>query len=68
MIIRVEHAWAIGYCSKGMRQVCLRYGLNWIDIVKNGIEEEELLKFDNQMMTAIVENARGVRQEGNVRL
>jgi len=68
MKIRVEHAHAIGLCSKGLRLACQQHGLDWLDIVHNGIDEEVLLGFNDQMAIDIVEAAHGLEQKSNDRL
>lgn len=58
-IVTVDDAAALGYCATGMRAFCLRYNLNYIDFVRNGIEGQRLLEltnFDHQAVK-IVEKA-----------
>lgn len=59
MIIRVEHGYECGYCSKGMRAFCNRYGFDYIDFCHNGIEEEKLIATGDHMVLAMVERAHG---------
>lgn len=48
-------------CSRGARQWFGRYGLDWSDFLKNGIDEEEVLSTGDAMGRLVVEVARGER-------
>lgn len=63
IIIKLEHARQLGYCSKGMRRLCEKYGLDYLDFIKNGISAEKLLSITNNdwMVQQVVEVARGVK-------
>ncbi len=63
IIIRIEHARQLRYCSRGMRKLCMRYGIDYLDFVKNGIDGEYLLKITNNdwMVQKVMEIARGVK-------
>lgn len=69
MKIYPEHGHAIGYCSKGMRKMAARHGWDWLDIVKNGIDEETLLATGDAMAIKLVESVKnGQQQQRNSRV
>jgi len=64
MIVTVSDAHrAIGrkrpYCNKGMRKFAEKYGLDYPDFVKNGIDSEALLATGDSMAIHIVEVLSG---------
>ena len=59
MIVKIEHAHAAGYCSKGMRLFAKRHGLDWPKFVREGIPAEELEATGDAMATKIVRLACG---------
>lgn len=63
VIIRIEHARKLRYCSKGMRRLCEKYGLDYLDFVKNGIDGDYLLSITNNdwMVQQVMEIARGIK-------
>ena len=48
-----------GFCSRGVRRWFKHYGLDYSDFLKNGIDEEVLLKTNDPMAVAAVEQAHG---------
>lgn len=68
MIIRVQHAWSAGFCSRGLREFAKKHDLDWEKFLNEGIEEEELLKFDDHMVNKIIEVAHGQQEESNDRI
>lgn len=68
MIIKIEHGWQAGYCSKGMRQFAERYNLDWMNFLENGIEESELAKFDDHMANIMIEVAHGQQEKAGNRV
>ena len=58
MIILHQHARELGYCNRGMRQFCKRYGFDWMDFVKNGVDSAVLEKLDDAMAARLIEHAR----------
>ena len=64
MIVYIEDAVEIGYCIEGIKEFCKRYGVDFRDLVRNGIEADKLLKIDNAMALKVVEYARNRRMEG----
>jgi hypothetical protein len=55
MIITLRHARALNYCSKGMRYWFERRNINYMDFVKNGIDEEVFLSSGDTMAIKVVE-------------
>ncbi|MGH8075619.1 MAG: hypothetical protein ACREO4_16335 [Lysobacter sp.] len=43
-----------GYCSRGGRAWFARYGLDWSDFVRNGIDEQALLATGDGMAIGLV--------------
>lgn len=68
MIIQVEHGWQMGYCSSGMRAFADRYKLDWNAFLQNGIEESELAKIDDHMVTKMIEVAHGQQEKADNRV
>jgi len=50
-----------GFCASGTRKWFARYGLDYSDFLKNGIDEEKLLATGDPMALATVEQAHGVK-------
>lgn len=48
-----------GFCARGIRVWFGRHGLDYSDFLKNGIDEEQLLKTGDPMAAAVVEQAHG---------
>lgn len=46
------------YCVTGSRAFFERYGLDWKEFIKEGIDENELLNTGDPMAIALVEEAR----------
>lgn len=57
----LHHARKLGYCSKGMREFCLKHGLDYSKFIDEGIGSKELLEKTNHdaMSVAVVEVANG---------
>ena len=60
MIIRIEDARALGYCSKGMRLFCKKYNINYLAFAQNGIEDSVLLETNDAMAIKVVEKAEEI--------
>lgn len=58
MIVIHEDIRVLKFCNRGGRAFFARHGLNWQDFVKNGIDAEILLKIDDAMAHAAVDQAR----------
>jgi hypothetical protein len=63
MIVHVRDAVELGYCIKGIKEFCKRYGIDFRNFVKHGIDEDDLLKTGDAMAVKVVERAR-LRSEG----
>jgi len=57
MQVYIQDARALGYCSRGMREMCEQKGLSWENFLKNGIDAEELRKLDDSMANKLIEQA-----------
>lgn len=54
-----------GYCHKGTRALCEKYGINWTQILKDGgIEDEKLLATGDPLAIHLVEWARECENNG----
>lgn len=52
-----------GYCHPGCRVFCKRYGIDWMDFLKNGIDSEILLATDNALAVNLVKLVQLQREE-----
>ena len=61
IVVRIEHCRKLLYCSRGIRDLFARYGLDYSDFLANGIDAQTLLEASNYdaMVEAVVEVARG---------
>jgi hypothetical protein len=59
MLVTVHHARRAGYCIKGCRAFAQRYGLDWRQFVRQGIDAEKLESTGDAMAKKAVEIARG---------
>jgi hypothetical protein len=49
-----------GYCLEGAKLVCERYGIDWADAKRNGIDEAVLLATGDAQAHALVAHARSL--------
>lgn len=59
--IRNVPSWGVGghgYCAKMSREFCRRYGIDYLDAMRNGIPAKRLLATNNQFAINLVEFAR----------
>lgn len=54
MIIRRTDLRKIGYCRGGSQKFAQRYGLDWVDFIKNGIDSDDLIRRSNNDGLAIM--------------
>lgn len=61
MIVRMADCKAVHFCSRGIRAFFTKYGLDYTDFVKNGIDADLLLERtnDDSMVLQVVEHKRG---------
>lgn len=59
MIIYMRHIRAAKMCSRGARQWFDRYGIDWMDFLNNGIDEDILLATNCLMAITVVDVAHG---------
>ena len=63
MLIKLHHAKSLNYCSKGMRHWCKQNGISYLKFIKEGIEEELLIKSNDTMAIKVVEYAKKKKRE-----
>jgi hypothetical protein len=56
--ITKKHARLCGYCSRGIKRHCERYGLDFREFFLRGLPEEQLTATGNHYMARMVEAAR----------
>jgi len=61
-IVTMRDVRAARMCSRGARAFFIRYGLDWDDFLKNGINSEKLEATGDAMAKRVVEVARGREQ------
>lgn len=49
-IVLHRHFRSIDYCSRGMRLWCARFGVNYSEFLKHGIDAEKLRSFGENAM------------------
>ena len=47
-----------GLCARGARRFCARYGIDWVDFVRDGVPASRLLATGDALAAALVEHAR----------
>lgn len=52
--ITLRDAVACGYCGKGIREWAKRHDLNYRDVIRDGIDVEELAKMDDAAAQDVV--------------
>lgn len=65
MIITVNDVATLGYCRRGCRELAKRYGFDWSDFVKNGIDSSRLEPIDDVMVKQIIEHAKRAKGDLN---
>ncbi len=58
MIITIRHTRALQYCNKGVREFCKKHSIDYQDVIKNGITEDDLIKTNDVMAKKLIEYAR----------
>lgn len=59
MIITRTDCHEVFYCSKGIRRFFIKYGLDYSDFLKNGIEADKLSALNDSMADKVLEAKRG---------
>lgn len=59
MIIRLVDCREVFFCSRGIRLFFTKYGLDYTDFIKNGIDADKLLSLNDSMANQVVERKRG---------
>ena len=64
VIVTPAHCRALGYCARGVRAACARWGIDYGKFLAEGIHAVEILSASNNdsMAVAAVEVARGEQQ------
>ena len=70
MIVTIAHLRSVpglsqraGFCTRGARAWFERYGLDWTDFVRNGIDAQRLLDTEDGLALILVEHARTVEAQ-----
>lgn len=58
MIITLQHCRIANFCTPGIRRLTEEYGIDLRKAVREGITDEELLKYDNPYFNELVRVAR----------
>ncbi len=58
VIVKTSHLRKLKYCSRGQRRFFEQHNLNFLDFIKNGISEEELIKTNDSMAFKAIEEAK----------
>jgi len=59
VIIRLVDCREVFFCSRGIRLFCAKYGIDYSDFIKNGIDADKLLSYNDSMANQVVECKRG---------
>lgn len=62
-IVRIEDARALRYCTTGLQRGAARWGLNFRDFIRNGIEADRLPQ-DDPMIQRMIAQAK-LREKAN---
>lgn len=67
MIVTIQHLHSVptwtgrqGYCHSAAREFFDRHGLDWLDFVRNGIDDQVLVDTGDALALILVEFAREV--------
>ena len=61
VIVRPDDLHAIGYCNRGARAWCQRYGLDWAQFVINGVPVEVIAATGDAMGLRLAKHVREAR-------
>ena len=65
MLIQIKHIRGAGHCLDGARRYCNENGIDWRELVKSGVPEEQLLRTGNAIAIEVVEKAHGWKEKTN---
>ena len=65
MIITIEDARKLGYCSKGMRKIAIKHSLDWQKFLKEGLDSDVLLATNDALIVKLVESKLTTNGEQN---
>lgn len=55
-VIFHRHFREVGYCNRGMRELCRRENIDWPDFVRNGIPADRLRALNNAMVNRVIDS------------
>lgn len=58
VLCKAKHGFILGYCAKGMRSYLSDKGLDYLRFVREGLDSDILLSFDDEMANRLVEVAK----------
>lgn len=61
--VTMQHAKILTYCSKGMKIWAEEHGLNYINFIKNGLDESVFLEIGDTLALRVVDLARKMEKE-----
>jgi hypothetical protein len=64
LTITTKHARKCGFCSRGIKEHCERYGLDFKKFILKGLPEEQLAATGNHYMAKMIEAAHKEQEEG----
>lgn len=57
VIVTMQDVRELGLCSRGSRELCARYGIDWMNFLQNGIPAEELSRIDDDRIRRLIAHA-----------
>lgn len=57
----MRHARQLKYCSRGIRDFCLKYDLDYTELIKNGLDAELLMNTNDYLAIDMVKVAEQER-------
>lgn len=62
MLVTMQDIRAAKMCSRGARDFCVRHGLDWGELIKNGLDAKKIEATGDAMAIKLVEVARERRR------
>jgi hypothetical protein len=62
MLVTMQDIRAAKMCSRGARAFCVRHGLDWSELIKNGLDDKLIEATGDAMAIRLVEVARERRR------
>lgn len=57
VMVTIRHARALGYCARGVRAWCARYGIDYRRLLADGVPADELIATGDELGRRVVEQA-----------